>query len=74
MRMHRTTILLPEDLRRAAILEARSQGLSLGELIRRRLQPVVPQSHKPAFFTRKPWKGDVPDDLSVNHDRELYGA
>lgn len=75
--MHRTTILLPEDLRRAAVLEARSQGLSLGELIRRRLQSATPsltQAPKPAFFTRKPWKGNAPNDLSANHDQDLYGA
>jgi hypothetical protein len=72
--MHRTTILLPEELYRAAGREARSLGVSLGELIRRRLakapgKPPVPE----AFFTRQPWSGEAPADLSVHHDRYLYG-
>ena len=72
--MHRTTILLPEELYRAAGREARSLGVSLGELIRRRLatgQGKPPQQE--AFFSRRPWSGEAPDDLSANHDRYLYG-
>jgi hypothetical protein len=72
--MHRTTILLPEDLYRAAGREARSLGVSLGELIRRRL--ARPSSEPPAqeaFFTRRPWTADAPTDLSAEHDRYLYG-
>jgi hypothetical protein len=74
--MHRTTILLPEDLRRAAEREARELGLSLGELIRRRLSPSLEkqEAKKPAFFTRVPWKDDGPTDISVHHDKYLYGA
>jgi hypothetical protein len=33
--------MLPEDLPRAAELEARQMGLSLGELICRRLSPAL---------------------------------
>jgi hypothetical protein len=72
--MHRTTILLPDELYRAAGREARSLGVSLGELIRRRL---AKSSEKPpmqkAFFSRQPWTAEAPSDLSVAHDRYLYG-
>jgi hypothetical protein len=72
--MHRTTILLPEDLRRAAELEAKRAGLSLGELIRQRLRPALEgkKSGVPAFFARTPWKGQGPADLSAHHDQYLY--
>lgn len=72
--MHRTTILLPDELHRAAGREARSLGVSLGELIRRRL---AESAEKPpmqeAFFSRQPWTAEAPVDLSVAHDRYLYG-
>lgn len=74
--MHRTTILLPEDLHRAAEDEARKQGLSLGELIRQRLRPVLEarREDKPAFFSRTPWSGEGPSDFSAHHDKYLYGS
>ncbi len=57
--MHRTTILLPEDLHRAAEDEARRIGLSLGELIRQRLRPVLDArtEAKPAFFCGRRGRG-----------------
>jgi hypothetical protein len=74
--MHRTTILLPDDLRRAAEAEARLAGISLGELIRRRLRPSLRRADAaaPAFFSREPWVDNGPADLSANHDRYLYGS
>jgi hypothetical protein len=73
--MHRTTILLPKDLYQAAGNEARSLGVSLGELIRRRLSAgTPPPSPKKAFFTRRPWVGESASDLSAEHDRYLYGS
>ena len=73
--MHRTTILLPRDLHRAAEIEARTSGISLSELIRRRLAPSregQPGS-MPTFFSRKPWVDSGPSDMAVNHDHYLYG-
>ena len=71
--MHRTTILLPPELHRQAEKEARGAGISLGELIRRRIaSPVGPQA-KPAFFARKPWVNSGPEDMAADHDRYLYG-
>lgn len=74
--MHRTTILLPEDLHRAAEQEARRMGLSLAELIRRRLRPALrdDQAEVPAFFSRAPWRDGGPADYSARHDEYLYGA
>jgi hypothetical protein len=73
--MHRTTILLPSNLLRAAQKEARKKGISLGELIRRRL--VFGEEGgsvtKPAFYRREVWTGTTPADLSEKHDEHLYG-
>jgi len=72
--MHRTTILLPVDLHRQADREAKTLGISLSELIRRRL--TGPESAgepgRPRFFSRQPWTGSGPDDTAANHDRYLY--
>ena len=73
--MHRTTILLPRDLHRAAESEARTAGISFSELIRRRLATSRPQqpASPPAFFSRKPWVDSGPSDMAADHDRYLYG-
>jgi hypothetical protein len=73
--MHRTTILLPEDLKQSAERQALKEGLSLSELIRRRLsEKLEEESNKPsAFFSRHPWTGSAPDDLASRHDEHLYG-
>lgn len=75
MHMHRTTILLPTELYQSAGREARSLGVSLGELIRRRLAAGTPRpAPESAFFTRRPWTGNAPSDLSTSHDLHLYGS
>ena len=73
--MHRTTILLPNDLHRRAGREARALGISLSELIRRRLaaDEVVERAERPRFFARQPWTGQGPSDAAANHDSYLYG-
>jgi hypothetical protein len=77
--MHRTTILLPEDLRRRAEHAAASRGLSLSELIRRQLEKVAGPAVKsrsrrndPLFKNWKPSTKATPPDLAANHDRYLY--
>ena len=73
--MHRTTILLPENVLKAAQKVARKNGISLGELIRRRLvfgeEGVA--SSEPVFYRREVWTGATPSDLSEKHDEHLYG-
>lgn len=73
--MHRTTILLPNELRRRADREAKSLGISLSELIRRRLaaDERQPDAERPRFFSRQPWTGQGPSDTAANHDTYLYG-
>jgi hypothetical protein len=73
--MHRTTILLPDELRRRADREAKSLGISLSELIRRRLagDEKKENEERPRFFARQPWTGTGPADTAANHDTYLYG-
>ena len=75
MHMSRTTILLPDGLRKQASQEARALGISLGELIRRRLKEggKSKEPARPAFFERQPWMGSGPDDTAAKHDDYLYG-
>ncbi len=73
--MHRTTILLPEELKAQAERQARKEGLSLSELIRRRLSESTRPAGEPAsFFSRKPWSGGGAVDLAEHHDDYLYGG
>jgi hypothetical protein len=72
--MHRTTILLPQDLHRDAEKEASRLGISVSELIRRQLATLrscTSEDH-PAFFRRKPWVDDGAIDVAAEHDRYLY--
>lgn len=73
--MHRTTILLPNELRRSAEREAKALGISLSELIRRRLAATGESAiaERPRFFARQPWTGQGPSDTAANHDAYLYG-
>jgi hypothetical protein len=56
MAMHRTTILLPEDLRADADAHARRLGISLGELIRRQLKSLA----RPLKLTKAAKRRDDP--------------
>ena len=73
--MHRTTILLPVELRHQADREAKTLGISLSELIRRRLSAGSGKGPgaKPRFFSRKPWPGMGVSDSATHHDQYLYG-
>jgi len=75
MHMQRTTIMLPPDLRRKADREAKALGISLSELIRRRLagNAESKSDERPRFFSRKAWQGAGPSDTAGNHDQYLYG-
>lgn len=68
--------MLPLDLRRKADREAKALGISLSELIRRRLGEgrATEKLQAPSrFFSREPWQGPVPSDTAANHDEYLYG-
>jgi hypothetical protein len=75
--MHRTTILLPEDLKRRASSLARRRGVSLAELIRdaleERLAAKSSFADDPLFKEYEPFDDpDGPTDLAANHDYYLY--
>lgn len=73
--MERTSILLPEELRRRAARLAHSKGITVSELIRRLLDKASQNEiveEEPAFYRRQPWVGSAPSDLSENHDEYLY--
>ena len=86
MHMHRTTILLPEDLKVSAEAHARQQGISLGELIRRQLgratksKKTRKRRDDPVFryyagksSHPRPVK-DRATDVALNHDKYLAEA
>ena len=74
--MKRTTIMLPEDLRRRAISRARQRGVSLAELIRESLDATVPavryEEKQDPLFADVVFDGPAPGDLSTRHDEHLY--
>jgi hypothetical protein len=75
--MTRTTIMLPEDLKLRAQEIAGRLGISLAELIRdtleRRLDARPDWQDDPLFADVPVYEGAVPQDLSQEHDRYLYG-
>jgi metal-responsive CopG/Arc/MetJ family transcriptional regulator len=75
--MQRTTIMLPDDLKKMAEREAMRRGASLGEIIRTALKELLqPKKHtnkKDSLFSDSLiYKGPVEKDLSQNHDNYLY--
>lgn len=74
--MKRTTIMLPAELKHRAEWLAREKGTSLGELVRESLETKLAQDGRerdPFFADAAVFTGDVPSDLSANHDEYLYG-
>lgn len=67
--------MLPPELRRKADREAKALGISLSELIRRKLGEGGEEGVRTTsrFIAREPWKGDGPADTAANHDDYLYG-
>ena len=76
--MHRTTIMLPRSLKNRIDTASRKEGISAGEFIRRAVLAALDRSaHErqtdPFFSDRAVHRGDVPADLSADHDAHLYG-
>ena len=76
--MHRTTILIPERLRREAEIYARRHGMTLSGLIRAKLKEAVRNQRGSrrkdhVFFSRESWNGSGPHDVAEQHDEYLYG-
>ena len=76
--MDRTTVMLPGDLKLKAKRKAANMGISLGELIRVSLKTQIEEKtdtlqDDPFLSDNSVFSGNVPDDLSLNHDKYLYG-
>ena len=76
--MHRTTIMLPRALKENAVREARSRGVSLGELIREALASLLRAEHDgvgkdPLMVDTVLYEGPAPADTASRHDDLLYG-
>ncbi len=78
--MHRTQILLDQDLYRRAMRHARARQLSLGEVVREALAARLAAEEREgdpvvARLTREPFDDPRPDrHLSRDVDHHLYGA
>lgn len=72
--MKRTTIMLPEALRRRAATRASQRGISLGELIRDSLGAALPgvSYDQDPLFEDAVFDGPAPRDLAARHDKYLY--
>ena len=76
--MHRTTVMLPEELKSQVVQFARESGLSLGDVVRESLENWLKNRRQrstddPLFHNVPVYDGPVPDDYSINHDKYLYG-
>ena len=76
--MKRTTIMLPEALKRKAEAQAKRQHLSLGGYIRHSLERSIlrdgngsDRSRDPLFNTDLVFEDNGPADLAENHDKYL---
>jgi antitoxin component of RelBE/YafQ-DinJ toxin-antitoxin module len=73
--MVNVSVPFPEDLRERAEAVARQRGLTLDEFVRRCVSTTVDQGRlaDPLFADTEVFEGEVPADLSENHDDYLYG-
>lgn len=69
--------MLPHELKARAERQAREQGVSLGELIRRSLERALARpstiAEDPVFDDDATWAGEVPESYVADHDEHLYG-
>ena len=74
--MKRTTIMLPEALRRRALSRAKQQGVSMGKLIRDSLDAALSamthDAERDPLFEDVVFDGPAPSDGASHHDRYLY--
>ena len=75
--MHRTTIMLPLNLKRRARGLAQRMGVSLSELIRESLEATLRGDRgdlgEDPLYDDEIYDGPAPADLSSDHDTYLYG-
>ncbi|NLX99813.1 MAG: hypothetical protein GXY83_27265 [Rhodopirellula sp.] len=68
------TVRVPDELRDKAVLAARQRGLTLDEFIQFCLSSAVDRGQDALFSDSAVFTGDVPSDISIDHDRYLYGG
>ena len=79
MQQQRTTIVLPDTLKRRATARARAQKISFGEFVRQAIESSL-SGHRTSKGRKKDpyldfcdvYSGDTPPDLALNHDKYLY--
>ncbi|KKM65818.1 hypothetical protein LCGC14_1487460 [marine sediment metagenome] len=76
--MTRTSIMLPDSLKRNAEKKARSLGISLGEYIRRSIELSckrgdLSDEDDPFIRDTKTYLKKSPKDSSMEHDKYIYG-
>lgn len=75
--MHRTTIMLPDDLKARAEDISRKKGFSLSEFVREAMKELLKKYEAgkgDSFFADTVvYTGSAPEDISGNHDDYLYG-
>lgn len=81
--MHRTTVMLPDELKREAERLAKEMHSSVGELIRQGLRRLLKmevkekQAHGKAvdalYADTAVWRKGTDGDVSEKHDEYLYG-
>jgi plasmid stability protein len=76
--MHRTTIMLPDDLKLQVRARARERGISLSEFTRTALEQALARNTPgsatdPLFADHEVFQGETPPDLAGHHDDYLYG-
>ncbi len=68
------TIQVSDTLHEKTILAAQQRGLTLDEFIQLCLSSVIDRECDSLFCDSAVFSGNVPSDISKNHDRYLYGA
>ena len=73
--MNRTTVVLPEDLKRRALRAAQARKISFSMLLRQALSRLIESGEPgdPMLGDCEVYRGPAPVDLSAEHDRHLYG-
>lgn len=77
--MNRTTIMLPNDLKVRASIEAKKRQISLGQFSRESLKKSLNSVNAnssvsdPLFCDTAVFNGETPENLSVDHNTYLYG-
>jgi hypothetical protein len=69
--------MIPDDLKIRAARRANAVGISLGGFIRESLERALRSDGKSALddsymSDNSVYDGDIPEDLSQNHDKYLY--